>query len=66
MPDNVDPAKKPKTVAEVAFTEEQRKHLEATTGLVGLTGLKLVDLDASARDKLSPGLVRVTAVNMCW
>jgi hypothetical protein len=58
--------KKPGTVASITFTPEQRETLESHTGLKGLTGIDLVDLDAEARTKLAPGLVRVTAVVMCW
>lgn len=43
MPDSVDPTRTPKTAAEIV-----------STGLVGLTGLELVDLDASARGTLCP------------
>jgi hypothetical protein len=58
--------KNPSLVAEVTFTDEQREALEKATGLSGLTGIRLVDLDAIGRDRLSPGLVRVTAMAMCW
>ncbi len=66
MAESTDAPKKPNTIAEVTFTDEQRKALEKASGLVGLTGVRLVDLDAAARDRLSAGLVRVTAVAMCW
>jgi hypothetical protein len=54
------------TIAEITFTEDQQQTLEDASGLKGLTGLRLVDLDATAREKLGPGLVRVTASLMCW
>ena len=55
-----------KTVVEITFTDEQRRTLEAASGLKGLTGMKLVDLDTNARAKLQPGLVRATVAVMCW
>jgi hypothetical protein len=55
-----------RALVEIAFTKEQRESLEKATGLQGLTGMRLVDLDADQRTKLSPGLVRVTAMVMCW
>ena len=67
MSDPVDKLKKPnRPLVEITFTPEQREALEKGTGLTGLTGMHLVDLDSEARNKLSPGLVRATAMVMCW
>ncbi|WP_152618479.1 hypothetical protein [Leisingera sp. ANG-Vp] len=56
----------PKTIATIDFSAEQRKQLEAASGLDGLTGLTLVDLDKEARDRMSPSLVRATVAVLCW
>ena len=54
------------TVAEISFSADQQKTLESATGLKGLTGLYLVELDSIDRARLSPGLVRATMAVMCW
>jgi hypothetical protein len=55
-----------KTLVEIPFTEEQRDMMERASGLTGLTGVRLVDLNRDARMKLSPGLARATVTVLCW
>jgi hypothetical protein len=64
--DNYKSVQRPGSLVEILFTDEQRRALEQATGLENMLGLRLVDLDASSRAALSPGLVRVTAMVMCW
>jgi len=55
-----------KVVATVKFSEEQRRALESSSGLSGLTGLNLVELGAEERARIMPGLAKAIVTVLCW